>query len=529
MAKAMTSLTIPGRFVFIKVSDEINAALERHFWFWAVLFVVLFLAGAIAKDVRTPMWTDELFTLHISRQAGAAEIVKATREGCDNAPPLYAMIVRSILPVVRNEALAVRLPSTLGYCGMVICLLAFSRRRLPAVYGMAAALLACDACLPYSIEGRCYGVVLGCAAGALLAWQYAVDGRRSVLAIPLFALCLALMTAMHYYAMFFLIPFLLAEMVRWRTSRKLDLGVLAAMAPVLLVLALHYPLIAATAMFQKHYWSPAVWHNIPEFYSAYFATILGRCVLPVGVLAVVSIGSTTPDDRSAKQPGLIPPEWVVASAFSLMPFFVVVLSKSTTHVFVSRYVLWAVPGFAVLVAALLCRAARGGAAVGVSLLALLVAMAAVDEVSYLRHVRERPALREGEVVRQALASLPDGTEPIVVADIHVFMELSYYAESRIRERLIYPVSRDLQLRYLGYDTGSLQLTALSHRTQLHVIGYDAVIAAHPRFVLAAMPNHYLPRHLIKAGYQVVPAGSSIASVLYEVEAPGRIRAASSPR
>jgi hypothetical protein len=516
IARAMTSF--PNRSVFLRVSDEINATLERYFWLWSVLFAVLFLAGAVVKDVRTPMWTDELLTLYISQQAGPVEMVKATLEGNDGMPPLYAMIVRAILPVVRSEALAVRLPSTLGYCGMVMCLLAFCRRRLPAAYSMAAALLACDACLAYSIEGRSYGIVLGCAAGALLCWQSAVDGRRRNLAIPLLALCVALMTAMHYYSMFFLVPLFLAEMVRWRTSRKLDLGVLAAMAPVLLVLGVHYPLITGSAPFQKHFWSPAAWHNIPEFYDAYFGTMLGRCMLPIGVLAVFS---TTPDDRSAKQPSLIVPEWVVAGAFSLMPLCVVVLSKYTTHVFVSRYVLWAVPGFAVLVAALLCRVARGRAAVGVSLLGLLVALAALGEVSYLRHVRERPALRFGEVVRQALASLPNGTEPIVVADVHVFMDLSYYAESRIRERLIYPVSSELELRYFGYDTASLILTALSHRTKLHIIGYGAVIASQKRFVLAALPSNPLPWDLIKAGYRVVPIDSSIAPVLFDVEAPGR--------
>jgi hypothetical protein len=158
--------------------------------------------------------------------------------------------------------------------------------------------------------------------------------------------------------------------------------------------------------------------------------------------------------------------------------------------------------------------------VGVSLLGLLVALAALGEAAYLLHVRERPALRAGEAVRQALASLPDGAEPIVVADSHVFLELSYYAESRIRERLIYPVSCDLELRYFGNDTAPLLLTALSHRTKLHIIGYDAVIASQKRFVLAALRNNPLPRDLIKAGYRVVPIGSSVAPVLYEVEDPG---------
>jgi hypothetical protein len=514
---AVTSSTIPSRAVSLRVSDKINAELERHLWFWAILFVVVFLAIAIAKDVRTPMWADELLTLQVSQQAGPAEMVKATIEGIDGQPPLYPMIVRAILLVVRNEALAVRLPATLGYCGMIICLLAFCRRRLPTAYSMAAALLACDACLLYSVEGRSYGVVLGCAAGALLCWQAAVDGRHRHLTIPLFALCLALMTAMHYYSVFFLVPLFLAEMVRWRTSRKLDLSILAAMAPVLLVLGVHYPLIAASARFQNHFWSPAAWHCIPEVYDSYFVTILGRCMLPLMVLAVLW---ATSDDRSATPPDLTAPEWVVAGAFSLMPVCVVILSIYTTHVFIPRYTLWAVPGFAVLVAACLCRAARGRASVGVSLLGLLVALAALGEAAYLLHVRERPALRAGEAVRQALASLPDGAEPIVVADSHVFLELSYYAESRIRERLIYPVSCDLELRYFGNDTAPLLLTALSHRTKLHIIGYDAVIASQKRFVLAALRNNPLPRDLIKAGYRVVPIGSSVAPVLYEVEDPG---------
>ena len=487
---------------------------KGHFRLWAVLFVALFLACSIARDVRTPMWTDELLTLYMSQQAGAAEIVKATVEGSDGAPPLYAMIVSAILPLVGHQAAAVRLPASLGYCGMIICVLAFCRRRLPAVYSWAAALLACNACLEYSTEGRSYGVVLGCAACALVCWQAAVDGRRRILVIPLLALCLALMTAMHYYSIFFLVPLFLAEMVRWRTSRKLDFGVLAAMAPVLLVLGLHYPLIAASRPFQEHFWSPAVWGSIPAFYFAYFVPMLKACVLPLLVLAVISMS----DERSrAKQPNLILPEWVATGAFSLMPLCVVVLSKYTTHIFVARYAIWAVPSFAVLVVALLCWVARGQIAVGVSLLGLLAAMIALREGS----LPERPVLRTGEAVRQALASLPEGAEPIVVPNVHVFMELSYYAERRTRERLIYPVSRDLELRYTGSDTNSLLLSALGHRSRLHIIGYDAVLAANPRFVLAALPGDYLPSHLLKAGYRLVPIGASIAPVLYEVEALGR--------
>ena len=279
------SLTIPDRSVFLRMADEINVVLEKHFRLFAGILVALLMAGALIKDVRTFMWADELVTLHMSQQASLREIIKATVEGCDQLPPLYAMMVHAIHPWIRHDALAVRLPSTLGYCGMVLMMLAFCRRRLPAVYSLVAALLACNACLEYSIEGRSYGAVLGCAAGALLSWQAAIDGRRRALAIPLLSFCLVLMTALHYCAFFFFIPLFAAEMVRWRKSGKLDLAVLAAMAPMLLVLGLHYPFIVAGKQFQEHHWSPAVWGHIRGVYTGYFLTI---CLPPLVTLAVFS-------------------------------------------------------------------------------------------------------------------------------------------------------------------------------------------------------------------------------------------------
>ena len=469
---------------------------------------MLLLACAAVRCVRDKMWIDELYTLHMSQQASPGEIVKATLEGCDGAAPLYAMIVHAILPWAPQEALAVRLPSALGFCGMVLCLLAFCRRRLPALYSLVAALIACNACLEYSTEGRCYGLALCCAAGALLCWQTAADGRRRIVAIPLLAFCLASMTALHYYSIFFLVPLALAEMTRWRKSGKLDFAVLAAMAPAVLVLGLHYPfIVAGLRLFQGHYWARASWADMPAMYV---------CVMTFAPLVLLAVVSRTRRDRNASEAGLTPPEWVASGALTLAPLCILVLSICITHVFVERYVLWAVTGIAVFAAALLRVAGRGRNALGMSVLGLLLAALAVRE-SY--SLLERPDLVQGQAVFQELASLPDGPKPIVVADHHVFMELSYYAALPLRERLIYPVNRDLDLRYFGFDTGAVLMSALSHRSKLHIMAYDAVLAAHRRFVLAALQKDYLPRQLVATGRRVVPIGSSKPPLLYEVEAP----------
>jgi len=512
--KFMTSWAIGDRSILVRLTNRADASLERYFWCWASLFLVLFLASSITRDIRIKLWTDELFTLLIAKQASPADIVKAAMEGCDQAPPLYAMIVHSILPIVRHEALAVRLPSTLGYCGMVLCLLAFCRRRFSAAYAFIAVLLAIAASFYYSTEGRAYGIVLGSAAGALLCWQMAAEGRRRDLAIALLALCSALMVAMHYYAIFFLGSLFLAEMARTQAARKVDLRILTAlMLPALLILALHYPLIAVSKPFEEYYWSPAGFDQIIPFYEHYFHPLMVVSSLAVVILAIFAESPAYP---STHEPGMPVQEWVAIGALTLMPAVVIVVSKYTTHAFVERYALWAVIGFTLLFVALLWRATRAQAAVGVTILGTLVAVIALKEIG--SPGKNAPILLEAEKMLLELETLQDGAEVVVIANPHMFMELSYYEKPRLQERLIYPVSRDLDLRYRGYDTAAISLPALSHRTKLLVKDCDAIIAEYPRFFLAATPEDYLPWHLVAAGYRVIPIGSKATQpMLFEVE------------
>jgi hypothetical protein len=476
--------------------------LESHFKVISAFFITVLLLCAINIDFHKKMWVDELYTLHMALQPSLGEIVKATLEGCDGQPPLYAMIVHSILPWVQSEPLAVRLPSSLGFCLMASCLLAFCRRRLPALYSFIAALLLCNASLYYATEGRCYGLVLGCAAAALLCWQFAIDGRCRNAVIPLLAFFLALMTSLHYYSIFFVIPLFLAEMVRWRISRKLDFAILGAMSPMLLVLALHYPFIEAERQFQQHYWITASWGS-PLNLFVYVETFV-----PLGLLMIFL---RKPQNRLIARTSLTLAERLVISTLLLMPFCILSLSIYTTHIFVFRYVLWAEPGIAILIATMLYTVHIKGA-VKLGILCLLVILLVFFET---QNILAKPTLQEGEAVFQNLKSLPNSSEPIIIADHHVFMELSYYAPLPLRNRLIYPVSRDLDLHYFGFDTGALLISALSHRSNLYILDYNVMIATHPRFLLAALPKDYLPKYLADTGYSVTPVGSS-PTLLYEV-------------
>jgi hypothetical protein len=502
----MPSLSIPDRAAGLG-KDRICAFLAARFRLCSVALVLVMMACGVGLDLRKKMWIDELYTLHMAQQASFGEIVKATLEGCDGAPPLYAMIVHVVLPWTHSDGLAVRLPSTLGFCGMAACLLAFCRQRFRALYAFVAAALGGTAALAYASEGRCYGLLLCGAAAALVCWQAACDGRRRGTAIAMLAVSLALMTALHYYSLFFVFCLLLAEAVRSMGRGKVDMAMAAAMIPAFAMLGLHWPLIEVGRRFQQNYWARATWGNLLDLW------VFVAMLAPLGLLAALP---ASPQSASSQPPALTRPEWVAVGAVSLMPICVLMLSIYVTHIFVLRYVLWAEVGVAVLVAALLFAASRGQDGVGLAALCLLLVLLAFRESTSLT---ARPVLLEGQGILQALSALPASAEPIVVADHHVFMELSYYAPSSIRPRLIYPVSREMDLRYRGEDTGALLMSALSHRSQLSIANFDQVLAAHPHFVLAALPTDHLPVQLRRMGYAVEPIGSSAAGPLFQVDAP----------
>lgn len=514
----MTLLTLPARTALFRGIERVNATLEQRFWGVSLTLLFLFFACSIVRDLRTPMWVDEFHTLFIAQQANPAEIVRATIEGCDGAPPLYAMMVHAIRPIVGSDALAVRLPTTIGFCVMLLCLAVFCRRRLPAAYALLAPLLAYVTVREYSHDGRGYGVVLGCAAGALLCWQLAVEGRRRTLTVPLLAFCLGLMTAMHYYAMFFAGPLLAAELVRWKMRRKLDWAILLAILVIPIVLLVHLPVIQASRMFQLHYWSPASWYQISEIYSRYTAPALIHVALAFGFLALFAAAG---EESNTARPNLTPPEWVFTGLFTVMPLIVLGLSVYVTHAFVLRYVIWMIPGFAAFVVACVARSARGRASVGVVLLSLILGFNFIQQLRYVRHYKEREQLQFSERIYQQLRRLPDGPEPILTADVHSFAENLYYADDRIKKRIVFTVDRDLDLRYFGADTGPLLFSALKRRTNLPIYSYQEFIAAHPRFYVAALGYHFLPGHLAREGYSVVPVDPADNPVLFLVQAPER--------
>ncbi len=484
---------------------------ERRGWRWAWCIALIFLALSLVKDARMLMWADELLTTFSARQANVHEIVQAIQEGCDGPPPLYAILVHFLIPIVKNEALAARLPSSIGFCAMMLGLFAFCRKRVSTLYALIASMLACEVCRYYSTEGRSYGAVLGCAAWALVCWQ-GVQGPRRLVNLVGLGFFLSLMMALHYYSVFFLGPLLLVELVRSARKKEIDLGIIAAAAAACGVLALHYPLIEAGAQATEHFWSQASLAQIRPFYTTFLVPMMGVCSIGILALALFPVLA----DEIRPQPIEIPlREWILLNTLSVTPVLVIVASIFTTHIFVDRYLVWSAIGMAALASFAVFRGFRGHRPASVSILAILLTAAAGRQA--IGQLSNGSPLRERQDILDRLKTVDSSGQPILVTDSHAFIEMSYYAPLEIRNRIVYPIRRELDLRYTNTDSDALLFAALARRSHLHIEQYEKFMAEHKSgFLLASRYSDYLPEYLMLSGRRVDPLPPGKVPIVWRV-------------
>jgi hypothetical protein len=184
---------------------------------------------------------------------------------------------------------------------------------------------------------------------------------------------------------------------------------------------------------------------------------------------------------------------------TILPLGIIFGSMLTVKAFVFRYVLWTALGVSVLAASILYRLTRGSAAAaGTAIIVLLLVFAAKTAMA----IRSGLHLRAAEPLKSLLAHAPlDGT-PILIADPHKFVELSYYGDASLRPRLVYAVSPELANRYTNVDTDELLLSALERRTSLHITPYEQFVRTYRRFLLAANAEDWLVWQLQQSGYRV---------------------------
>jgi len=484
--------------------SSFDAFVEKYYWAVGSILIGVVFVYFLYKDLRLHLWADEIATLYTAKLGSVSEIIRATLHD-DVAPPLYYIICHLLLSIA-PASLAIRLPATIGFCAMSAGLLGFLRHRLPALYAFVAVLLAYQLAFDYGTEGRAYGLILGIAALSLVCWRTAADGRNRVLSLSLLALFSGTMVPLHYFAIFFSGCLLLGELVRWRKSGRFDFAVwLAMLAPIGLVLALHYPFIVAAQRYSAHFWGKAHIGFMNHLYAAPAAALL------VALLATAFL----PAARTSRAFVAMPAHELAAiAAIALAPIVLIVLFKVSAQPFVLRYVLWSVTGISILTAILLNFFGRGSPLLAIVVLMGLAGSVGAGEARSMARIAE---LRVAQPDKVALSKLPPGDEPIFVTSPVEFEELSYYSPPELRSRLIYPDCPKLDLKYLGENAAAMGVEGLARISPLKIEPCEAVLSNRKAFKLVVNDGFDdLVSVLSSQGRTVVPEDGS--KIVFDVAA-----------
>lgn len=321
------------------------------------------LAGLVlaAFADRKLLWFDEAITYYLAGLGSPRRLWEALAHGADNNPPLYHLAAQATTSFARSSRLALRLPAMLGYLALCAAASRFVGWRAPAPYAWAAWSLPFATVAPlYAIEARPYGLVLGGLGLAIVAYQAAADRGRAARTWPLLAVAIGLASAVssHYFSVLLVVPFAVAEAVRLRATRRLDVPLGMALATGLLPLLGFRPLIAALEPYKQIFWArPGVW-SIPGAY----AFVLGPAGIGVVFWFLLVLVVAFRGRRNGRPPvgsGWPGHEWALAMALSFYPVLAFGLAVGVTGVLADRYSLPTVAGLALLVPLTLDRWSHG--------------------------------------------------------------------------------------------------------------------------------------------------------------------------
>jgi hypothetical protein len=418
-------------------------------------------------------------------------------------PPTYHLLSHLGMTLIGRNAIALRLPALAGFLLFQLCLFFFVRR----IAGDRSAVLA--AAVPlltssfyYTVEGRPYGLLLGLYASSLFCWQLATSPSDPAISSPALqaklpgvhakrpavraglvglTLSIALAVTSHYFGVLILIPVSLGELARTLSRKRLDLGVLAALALGLASIALILPFKRALMVYRQHYYITGVnFHDITQGYRELFLRYttwplplqkLAAATLVVLALALAVAAYKRFQRRPPNEPAHI---WIALLATALLPFFGYLFGRFVTHSMEVRYVIATLIAFAATFAIVLERRLRSNAFYYAAL--ALIALAAID-LNTWNIIKERRSsnalLASFQLSPQAAAALHQNPhEPIYIQTLADFYLNTFYdPDPSLRPRFTLLYGPSEEIHWLAHDTNAITAANMRTFTSLPITPY----------------------------------------------------------
>jgi hypothetical protein len=481
--------------------------LERR-WQWVLgAFCGIYLLACWAVSATKLMWFDELATYYPATLPTTSDLIRFFFDGLDVHTPVSALMERASLALFGNNPIGMRAPYTLGYLLMCLCLYRFVSVRAGRLWGMVAMVFPLVApTVYYATEMRPYPILMGLTALAAVCWQEASQGRRRTILIPLLWLTLTASVSLHYYTVFVLAPFGIAELVRWRERGRPDWPVWLAIGAAPAILLVFLPAIAkARAAYASGIWSRPSPGQVEETYRFMLSLAFPPLVLALIVWMMLLLWSRR-GGWSASAAALEVPlaEKAFAGAWALMPFYVIPASYLAGG-FVPRYALACFVGVTLYLVLLAWRAASGNRLPAlVAFLVLFGWFCMKTPGTVRRNLAETGGypFRTSQpfAARSWMPLLEASPLPVVVSPAVFFLQFQHYAPPEVRKRVHYLASRKYAMELEGMDTGDTNLTLFARMLPLPVTGYDDFVRQHRNFlVIAETTNPTWVVEKLKAG------------------------------
>ena len=461
---------------------------EQHIKAIYVLFTLLLLYVVVRGVVGArgkPFWYDEVMTLAVSDQGSWKGIVHALRPPLDSHPPLFYAIENYALKFTQNEEIALRLPSILAFPCTLICVFVYIKRQAGEIVGFLCAmfLLMTDIFQYYAMEARGYSMVIACVAFAMVCYQRV----PSPLWTALLALSFALAESLHYYAIFMMVPFGLAEVIPSFRTRRVQWTVWAALGFGAFPLVVFWPLLSALkACYGPHFWLRPQFSSLPQIYGDFLQTDrrIGcgiAAMIFVGVLGGL-FGGREAKAVDKRDKNKVQAQIVLLLGFLLLPFIGYAVTTIMHSGLVPRYVLCTVLGISAGLGLLLSSARRRA----VALFGIFVFTAVgLNEIHFWKLCRtDIVNLNSFGATREMLIESGGYKDlPVLVSEGLVIVPLAHYTTSLpVSKRLVF-LTQDPQPNNKQYsDSIDKELQLFQSYSALRISTFAEFTAANSQFL-----------------------------------------------
>jgi hypothetical protein len=453
---------------------------KRLFYVLIALLSLYVLARSVVAAATKSLWYDEIITVVLSGQPSLKATWAALARAADAQPPTFYWIEKISLGLFSNKEVGARFPAILAMACTTLCIFAYLKRRFGEAIGFLGALLllSTDLFTRYASEARPYSLLVACIAFAMVCYQRLPSGLWQVM----LGLSLLLAGTFHYYSVFAIIPFGLAELVFFSQTKRFRWGVWLALICGCLPLVAFWPLLATVrAHYQTHFYSHFHLTTIPSTYAAFFLTdsAYGTALVATAIAGVLAwLYLVPPGDNEPA--GRRPAEATLLIAMLALPLIVLPIVTALHGGIRGPYVMAAVLGVCLAVGTTL---SIPRPAVVLLFGLFLCSNIAVREYVFWRSNHSLHFIPDSTALSELLNQSGYSDVPVVVSSGLRYTFLAYYATPDLFKRLYYLRNEQMQFRYEGTDTLDKHIVILARYLPLQITDFSDFILSHHTFLV----------------------------------------------